>query len=108
MKTSAFDIQELVIRITELEKQNRRWKTGGLLILAVFTLLLTANARAQKSGQGDSTRKTLEAQTFKLKDADGTLRGLLGVADGKANLELYDRAGRVTWSTATRVSDAGR
>jgi hypothetical protein len=101
------DIQGLAIRITELETQNRRWKIGGLLMLAVVTLSLAANVKAQKSGQGNSNGKTLEAQTFKLKDADGALRGLLGVADGKANLELYDRAGRVTWSTATRVSDAG-
>ena len=107
MKASAIDIQGLAIRITELERQNRRWKIGGLLMLVLFTLLLAVNVKAQKGGKGSSTGKTLEAQAFALKDADGTLRGLLGVADGKAKLELYDTTGRVTWSTQTRVSDAG-
>jgi len=106
MKASAIDIQGLAIRITKLERQNRRWKIGGLLMLVLFTLLLAVNVKAQKGGKGSST-KTLEAQAFALKDADGTLRGLLGVADGKARLELYDTTGRVTWSTQTRVSDAG-
>lgn len=106
MRTSAIDMQELAIRITKLEIQNRRLKVGGLLILVVLMLSLTANVSAQKSSQ-DSTGKTLEAQAFKLKDADGTLRGLLGVKDGKANLELYDRLGRVTWSSGVRASDAG-
>ena len=107
MKASAIEIQGLAIRITELERQNRRWKIGGLLVLVLFTLLLAADVKAQKGAKGNSTGKTLEAQAFALKDADGTLRGLLDVADGKAKLELYDSAGRVTWSTQTRVSDAG-
>ena len=78
MKASAIDIQGLAIRITELERQNRRWKIGGLLMLVLFTLLLAVNVKAQKGGKGSSTGKTLEAQAFALKDADGTLRGLLG------------------------------
>jgi hypothetical protein len=38
MKASAIDIQGLAIRITELERQNRRWKIGGLLMLVLLTL----------------------------------------------------------------------
>jgi hypothetical protein len=45
---------------------------------------------------------TIEARTFILKDASGTVRGRMTVQYGEAKLELYDEAGKVTWSTGLR------
>jgi hypothetical protein len=93
----------LFARVKRLEVQNRTWQTVGLLVLLIFGFSRTANLMAQQKSQAEPVRgTTVEAQNFLLKDAAGTVMGQLTVRDGKAQLELYDPTGKVTWSTNSR------
>jgi hypothetical protein len=49
--------------------------------------------------------KEIRAQTFVLVHEDGSPAGLFGVdLNGRANIELFDRAGKVIWSTDARAN----
>jgi hypothetical protein len=64
------DLQSLIARIEKLERQNRRFKRGGLAILLAAATLIGM-------GQGRPTR-SLEAEQFILKDAQGRPRLVIG------------------------------
>jgi hypothetical protein len=105
MQKTEVDVNSLIVRVKRLEKQNRIWKTVGLMVLLVVGISLTASVTAQQRIQAVPMRvKTIEAQNFLLTDTAGALMGRMAVKDGKPILELYDAAGRVTWSTNTRLS----
>jgi hypothetical protein len=53
---------------------------------------------AQEKGLSPLRASTVEAHTFVLKDASGTVRGRMTV-DDESVLELFDATGKVTWST---------
>jgi hypothetical protein len=93
----------LLARVKRLEIQNRIWQFVGVLFLLILGFSRTANVKAQQKSQAEPAGgTTVEAQNFLLKDAAGAVRGQLTVRDGKAQLELYDPTGKVTWSTNTR------
>ena len=93
----------LLARVRRLELQTRLWQIVGFLLLLTVGLARTANVTAQQKSQAAPVRgTTVEAQSFLLKDPAGTVMGQLTVRDGKAQLELYDPSGKVTWSTNTR------
>jgi hypothetical protein len=93
----------LVARVKKLEVQTRIWQFVGVLLLLIVGYSRTANVMAQQKSQAEPARgTTVDAQSFLLKDAAGVVRGQLTVRDGKAQLELYDPTGKVTWSTNTR------
>jgi hypothetical protein len=72
-------------RLEKLERQNRRFKRAGLVVmlLAGATLLI---------GQAKSQWKA-EAEMFILKDAEGKVRAELGMAVHGPHLAFYDAAG---------------
>jgi hypothetical protein len=43
MQISDADFNGLLARVTRLERQNRFWKTAGLMMLLAAVFLLTAN-----------------------------------------------------------------
>jgi hypothetical protein len=93
----------LLARVNRLEIQTRIWQIAALVLLAIVGFSRTANVKAQQRSQSEPARgTTVEAQNFLLKDATGAVRGQLTVRDSKAQLELYDSTGKVTWSTNTR------
>jgi hypothetical protein len=99
----------LLIRVNTLETQNRIWRIVGFLVLLTVGFSRTANVTAEQKVQDAPMRATtVEAQKFLLKDAVGTLMGELTISDGKPVLGLYDRSGKVTWSTNTRVTASSR
>jgi hypothetical protein len=49
METPAIDIRVLVSRVIELERQNRHWKVGDLMIVVLLMLLLAANVRPRRA-----------------------------------------------------------
>jgi hypothetical protein len=103
MEITVSDHDTLVARVQRLEVQTRVWQFGGILLLLIFGYSGTANVMARQKNQAEPVRDTtVEAQNFLLKDAAGAVRGRLTVRDGKAQLELYDPTGKVTWSTNTR------
>ena len=100
METAHTDFDELLARIKKLERQNRFWRNAGLLIALALGLSFTASVTAQeKSPKQSPDANTIEARTFVLKDESGAVRGRMTVDDGEAQLELYDAAGKVTWSS---------
>jgi hypothetical protein len=107
MQIAEHDYNSLLGRMKKLEGQNRMWKIAGPLVLLTLGLSLTANVTAQQKAQDAPIRATtVEAQKFLLRDTAGTVMGQLTVRDGKPVLELYDVAGKVTWSTKQRVMGA--
>ena len=104
------DYNRLLARVKKLEGRNRFWNGMVLLILLIIGMSLTANVKAQQGSQAALVRATIvEAQTFALRDHSGRVMGQLMVKDGKPMLELYDAAGKVTWSSKTQaIASVGR
>ena len=98
------DYNRLLARMKKVEGQNRVWKMAGLLALLTLGFLQTANLTARQKDQDAPLRaKTVEAQTFLLKDDAGTLMGRMTVSNGQPVLELYDSSGGIIWTTSTRA-----
>ena len=109
MEITDSNYNTLLARVKRLEVQTRIWQIVGLLVLLTLGFSRTANVMAQQKGQEALVRgTTVEAQNFLLRDTAGTVMGQLTVRDGKAQLELYDPSGKVTWSTNTRGTALGR
>ncbi len=95
MESGTSELTELVNRLEKLEKQNSKFKKIGAvaLILAASALLLM--------GQAPATR-TVEANEFILKDADGRQRAKLSIGIAGPALTLDDENGRMrAWVGAT-------
>jgi hypothetical protein len=80
--------QELGNRISKLESQNRRSRQIGAATLVVLTLLVIMGEA--------SSRKTIEANEFVLRDGNGTVRARLSMNESLSTPEmvLLDEKGR--------------
>lgn len=130
------DVQNLAVRIEKLEAANRRWKSASAIaLLFVLSLLLlstrhaervAAAARADRADQDVLRVRTVEAQDFVLKDADGQVHARFGltpridekllnapngplylvpkdgVLPGQAALQFYDDNGHAVWTAPTK------
>jgi hypothetical protein len=92
----------LSARVRSLESQNRVWKLSSLVLFLVLVVSLAKSLMAQ--GTAPNHPVTIEAQSFLLRDTNGDVRGKLAMKEDQPTLELYDPAGKVVWSTGTRVS----
>ena len=78
MMTSEVDLHGMLERIRKLETQNRRWRFASLLVLLVFASSLALSVMAQERIAPPLVRaQTVEASTFLLRDADGSVRARL-------------------------------
>lgn len=105
------DYDDLLRRVTKLERQNRFWKIAGLVTLLVAVLSVAAKVTAQQSDPNApkpevvrllpaTPSATVEARTFVLRDSAGAMRGKMTVdGDRHPVLEFYDLDGNVEWST---------
>jgi hypothetical protein len=104
MRKTEIDLNELVERVHKLERQNRRWKLASFLLLFVVASSLATGLVAQERIEPPLMRaKTVEAQSFLLKDADGIVRGKMNMKAGRPIFELYDQSGKVVWSAPTKA-----
>jgi hypothetical protein len=104
MTRPEIDFNELLERVRNLERQNRRWKFASFLLLFVLASSLATGLVAQERIEPPLMRaKTVEAQSFLLKDTDGNIRGQMNMRAGRPTFELYDRSGKVVWSAPTRA-----
>ena len=72
-------------RVDRLERENRRWRRAGVLVLLVGVILATGGAR-----WADGPR-TVVAEGLLIQDKDGGLRAMLGSGpDGGALLTMFD------------------
>jgi hypothetical protein len=72
----------LADRLLKLEKENRWFKRGGVAALLLVGTLLAM-------GQ-TSVNRTIEAQSFVLKDDTGRMRAALAMVQGVPQLSFYD------------------
>lgn len=99
MTDSNLDVARLSSRISALEKANRRWKTGGMLLfvfLVAAAFLTGYKAYAQRSVPGH-VPNTVVAREFILMGPHGHARGRMTVVNGKPALQFYDSDGRLWW-----------
>ena len=128
MEFTQTDVQNLAARIEKLEAANRRWKSASAIaLLFVLSLLLlstrhaervAAAARPEGIEQDALHARTVEAQDFVLKDADGRVYARLslsprvdmkrkgrtylmpsdGALPGQPSLQFYNDKGDVVWT----------
>jgi hypothetical protein len=104
MPRTEIELNDLLERVHKLEIQNRRWKLASVVLIFVVASSLATGIVAQERIEPPLMRaKTVEAQTFVLKDVDGNIRGQMNMRAGKPTFELYDRDGKVVWSASTKV-----
>ena len=99
MTDPTLDIARLSLRISALEKANRRWKMGGMflfIILAAAASLGGYRTYAQHTMPGPVSN-TVAAREFVLMGPHGELRGRMSVVDGKPALQFYDSTGQLWW-----------
>ena len=77
-------LQAITERLEKLEEQNRRLKWGGVTIFAIFAALYAPGLM----GQAAPSPRVVEAQKFILKDANGNVRGWMGVIGEGSELTL--------------------
>jgi hypothetical protein len=82
-------MQSVEERLASLEKQNRRLKTAGFLVLGLFgsAILWACPMKTQEPGN-------LTAQEFRLVDASGKTRGGLSIGAEGPYLSLLDSNGK--------------
>jgi hypothetical protein len=97
------DLRVLVERVRKLEKRNQLWKLASILAALVLAFSVAAGTKAQQERDESLRAKTVEAETFLLKDSEGVTRGDLTVTNGVPVLQLYNANGKVFWSTTPRV-----
>jgi hypothetical protein len=137
MNSSPVDVQALAARVEKLESANRRWKSSSAiaLLLVISMLLLStrhaervaAAARADRIEPDVLHARTVEAQDFVLKDADGRIYARLsltgrvggklsngpngplhfipgeGAQPGQAALQFYNDKGDVVWTAPSKA-----
>jgi hypothetical protein len=93
------DIVRLSSRISALEKANRRWKLGGLLLfvfLAAAAFLTGFKAYAQRATPSQ-VPSTVVAHEFVLIGPHGRALGRMTVIHGKQALQFYNSHGELWW-----------
>lgn len=80
-------------RVERLELENRRWKLAALvLLLGCLVLLLAGFDFAQPNVM---KARSVEAQSFVLRDADGQVRARMATGDDGPRLSFFDEHGNV-------------
>lgn len=132
MNSSEVDVQTLAARIEKLEAANRRWRSAtaiSLLFLLSMLLLSTRHAERVAAARPDHVEpnvlhaRTVEAEDFVLKDADGHVYARFSITPslhgmdlngrspqldetprilGQASIQFYDEKGKVLWSAPAR------
>jgi hypothetical protein len=88
MMPQTSDVAELRVRLKKLERQYRRLKfTGSMVLVLAGASLLT--------GQALPNRRSVEAEEFVLRDSAGTPRAVLSLkAEGGPTLAFFDPSGK--------------
>jgi hypothetical protein len=96
------DIVRLSHRISALEKANRRWKMGGLVLFVILVAAASLTGyRAYGQMSAPATPKTVPnavaAREFVLMGPHNRIMGRIAVVAGKPQLQFYDDTGRLWW-----------
>jgi hypothetical protein len=86
-------INDLHQRVQCLERANRSWKVGMLVVVTVcLMLLLTGFDFPQPLVM---KARSVEAQSFVLRDVDGQVRARMAISDDGPQLSFFDEHGNV-------------
>ena len=84
---------DLSQRVECLELENRRWRLGALVLaLGCLMLLLTGFDFPQPNVM---KARSIEAQSFVLRDADGQIRARMAISADGPRLSFFDEHGNV-------------
>lgn len=94
------DFAGLAERLSSLERANRRWRLGSLLlfVLLAATVFLSGPLSFARHSATKASSKAVVAREFILQDAAGNVRGRMAIMDGQPVLQFYDATGRLAWS----------
>jgi hypothetical protein len=84
---------ELLQRAERLEQRIRRWKLAALVLLLVCLVLLLAGFDYAQPNLVKA--RSVEAQNFVLRDADGQIRARMAVGEDGPRLSFFDEHGKV-------------
>ncbi len=95
MTTRLSEVSALVVRVENLERQNRRLKAGLTMVLLAASVIVLL-------GQAAPSDKTIEAQQIILRDENGKIR--VGLYSNSSGVILYDGDGRTQAMLTARGS----
>lgn len=129
MSENAPELHELLSRVGRLEKENRRFKRGALvLVAAAVTIGLMAQTKPQTPSTSSQKPKaaakpapkpaeppppgpvvatTVEAQSFVLKDANGHVRAEFALMGSTPSLKFRDESGSALVTLSLNDKPAG-
>ena len=94
--TSSNEFSDLSKRVQKLERQNRRWKLGTIVMALVFGSALTmAMAYRQTRKPSVLRAQTIETENFILRSANGQELGRISAASGSGMIELFNDDGHL-------------
>jgi len=88
--------KDLYQRMERLETSNRRWRTRALLLTLLCLVLLVAGFDFAQPNVMKA--RSVEAESFVLRDADGQIRARMAIADDGPRLSFFDEHGNVVSS----------
>ena len=83
------DLPDLAQRVEKLEKANRRLKLAGVLVLTLVGCWLLLGVASPK--------RTVQAEEFILRDANGKVQVMLGAGAEGPTLVLFDANGKLVF-----------
>ena len=97
----AMQEKELFQRIERLEQSGRQWRRVALLLgLACLVVVFAAFDFAQPFVM---KARTVEAQSFVLRDADGQIRARMAMGDDGPRLTFFDEQGEIVSSVPLKA-----
>jgi len=87
---------ELTQRIERLEQASRKWKLAALVLLLGWLVLLLAGFDFAQPNLVKA--RSVEAQSFILRDADGQIRARMAIGEDGPRLSFFDEQGKVASS----------
>jgi len=87
---------QLLQRIERLEHSNRKWRLAALVLLLCCLVVLLAGFDYPQPNLVKA--RSVEAQTFVLRDADGQVRARMAIGDDGPRLSFFDEQGKVVSS----------
>ena len=81
------DVQDLMGRLEKLERENRRIKLIGLVVLSLCTMFLVTGLTVDDPVVG--------AEAFTLVDDKGEPRAVFGLLNGRPTLALFDTESKI-------------
>jgi hypothetical protein len=90
-------------RLNRLERQNRRLRVMLLAVIVIAGGGVLLSSVSGVRAQAPAWRRTVEAEKFVLRDANGKTRAVLGTAKSKAFLDLNESSGKLGAELSTTI-----